>query len=265
MDDGSSSGIAPHASDVPRPIQDFAITSSTITVEPNLPLAGAAVTVWIEHTYDADLALELVAPDATIVPLSIHNGGAEDNYAGTTFDDEADAPIQQGAAPFVGRFRPQSPLSALAGHGSHGAWTLRVTDSAGADTGTLRAWSLSLTAAQPQCVACQPQGGPPSEVQNVRWTAGMKTRLAWDPAAGAGWYNVYEGEGADLAALVTPALDSCLRWTGTATATEPILLVPPRQSQLVWYLVRAGNAAGEGPAGLADGGPRQLNSGGHCP
>ena len=207
----------------------------------------------------------MIAPDNTSVPLSIQNGGGGDNYTGTTFDDGADLPIQQAIAPFVGRFRPQSPLSALAGQGTEGVWQLRVTDSAGADIGTLRAWSLSLRTAQPQCAFCQPQGGPPAEAQNLQWTVGMKTRLEWNTTAGADWYSVYEGGAPDLPALVTPEADSCLFWTGSAVATGPILLAPPQPGHFLWYLVRAGNAAGEGPAGAATAGPRQQNSGGHCP
>ena len=82
----------------------------------------------------------LVGPDATIVNLSVENGGSANNYGSactpltsrTTFDDSAANYIAHGSAPFVGSFRPEQPLSAFngkSGAAANGTWKLRIVDS----------------------------------------------------------------------------------------------------------------------------------------
>jgi hypothetical protein len=84
--------------------------------------------------------------------LSAANGGSGQNYGSatndasrTTFDDAAATAITSGTAPFVGTFRPQSPLSAFNGSTSvNGNWRLHLADGYSGSVGTLRAWSLFL-------------------------------------------------------------------------------------------------------------------------
>ena len=95
------------------------------------------------------------------------------------------------------------------------------------------------------------------------WTS--RTAQQWESIAGAAFYNVYRGQADDLAGLLTPSPESCLRLTTTATTTGNVLAENPPLGAAYWYLVRAANSAGEGPAGSATAGPRQQSSTGNCP
>src|SRR5438552_10059060 len=77
-------------------------TNSSIVVS-NLvgAIANVSVSLYVTHTYDAALKLELVAPDGTTAVLSANNGSSGDNYgfgcapdsSRTTFSDFATTPI----------------------------------------------------------------------------------------------------------------------------------------------------------------------------
>ncbi|MEL6104393.1 MAG: proprotein convertase P-domain-containing protein [Planctomycetota bacterium] len=110
------------------------------------------VTLDISHTWDADLTLELVAPDGSAITLADSLGGNGDDYAGTVFDDAAPQAITDGAPPFTGTFRPQEPLANLLGLDANGEWNLRVTDSATGDPGTINSWELLIGQAEPSAV-----------------------------------------------------------------------------------------------------------------
>lgn len=114
----------------------------------------ATVSVYLNHTFDSDLSLILYGPNGASAELSSNNGSSGDNYgtdcdAGATFfDDAAATSITNGAAPFVGTFRPETPLSVfggLSGSDVNGTWKLRVIDSFTGDTGNLKCWSLYLS------------------------------------------------------------------------------------------------------------------------
>ena len=134
------------SSDVPKAIPDLGTVESTLSVLNSYSsLTDVNVTIGsIVHTYDADLDITIVHPDATVVELSTDNGGSGDNYTNTVFDDEAATLITAGAAPFSGSFRPEGSLATLDGKAANGTWRLRVTDDANLDTGTLQAWSVTL-------------------------------------------------------------------------------------------------------------------------
>ena len=113
------------------------------------------VSLYLTHTSDSDLAIQLISPDGTIVNLSKNEGGLGQNFgsscspfsARTTFDDNAPLPISVGTAPFVGSFRPTETLAAFAGKSGaalNGAWRLRIIDSGPLDVGTLQCWTLAL-------------------------------------------------------------------------------------------------------------------------
>jgi uncharacterized repeat protein (TIGR01451 family) len=114
-------------------------------------IGGLTVSLYLPHTYDSDLALQLIGPDGTTVPLSTHEGGSGHNYGlscsqPTVFDDAASASISTGFAPFVGAYRPESPLSAFIGKSGtnvNGIWQLRAVDSVPGDVGIIECWSLN--------------------------------------------------------------------------------------------------------------------------
>jgi hypothetical protein len=103
---------------------------------------------------------------------------------------------------------------------------------------------------------------PPGEVQTAWFTD--PTTLAWDTAAGATTYNVYRGQDIDLPKLATGETDSCLHGTSSGSSLGSIT-VTPSQSRFDWWLVRASNSAGEGPAGSSTQGPRLQEPSGVCP
>ena len=130
-------------------------TTSTLSITNFVgPLVKVAVSLYIDHTYDSDLTLELIAPNGKVVILSYREGLNDNNFGiscdgiRTTFDDDALLSIQAGFPPYAGVYRPEQPLSALAGLSGadiNGVWKLRVIDDVGIDSGTLHCWSLMLT------------------------------------------------------------------------------------------------------------------------
>lgn len=119
---------------------------STLVVPANATIRDLDVTINILHTYDADLNIYLVSPANTQVELSTGNGGRNDNYTNTRFDDEATIAITAGTAPFTGSFRPEGQLSSLDGQNTAGVWKLRVCDSEQGDVGTILYWALEMNA-----------------------------------------------------------------------------------------------------------------------
>src|SRR6185436_987547 len=179
--------------------------------------------------------------------------------------DETGTPIDSGAAPFTGRFKPQQPLSGLDGIQANGTWSLEIENRGSGAVGTLDAWSLTLTLdAELVCGACSVS--PPALAPvTVSWSPGSTTSLEWAPIAGATFYNVYRGARADLPNLLTSAADSCRRATTMTPVTGGVLGETPQAGSLHWYLVRAANDTGQGSAGDATAGPRSQESTGYCP
>ena len=148
------------------PDADPAGANSTIVVT-NISSAiyKVSVALNIAHTFDADLALELIGPDGTKVSLARSRGGSGDNYGldcfsdsdRTTFDDGSSNSIVGANAPFVGVFRPEEPLAAFSGKAGtnvNGSWRLHVVDQTQTDVGAIQCWTLKL-----QTAACVDGGG----------------------------------------------------------------------------------------------------------
>ena len=134
-----------NSSNVPRSIPDLGTVTSNLTVSDVYSLSDVNVTgLSINHKWDADLDVFLIAPSTTQVELFTDVGGSGDNFSGTNLDDFAATSITAGTAPFSGTFRPEGLLSALNGQGSSGTWQLQITDDQGLVTGTLTAWGLEL-------------------------------------------------------------------------------------------------------------------------
>lgn len=135
------------------PIPDASTVEIPITVATIGTVSDINVKIRLNHTFDADLVLSLIAPDGTSVALANQRGGAGDNYGTgandcsgvhTVFDDSAAIAIGAGTSPFAGSFRPDLPLSAFNGKSMNGTWKLRVTDSAALDTGTVGCVQLEI-------------------------------------------------------------------------------------------------------------------------
>jgi len=73
------------------------------------------------------------------------SGNSGHNICQLVLDDEGTNAIQSvtsASAPFTGRYKPSSPLSAFDGQNANGTWTLNVSDRSQFDTGSIRAFSL---------------------------------------------------------------------------------------------------------------------------
>jgi subtilisin-like proprotein convertase family protein len=138
------------STDVPMFLPDLSTVTSDSPIVPPLPagqvIGRVTVTLDLVHTWDGDLAITLISPNNTRIPLSLNNGFSGDNYTNTTFSDLGPLPIFAGSPPFTGTFRPELPLSGLNGQDPAGIWQLEIEDTAGADVGTLNSWSLTITA-----------------------------------------------------------------------------------------------------------------------
>jgi subtilisin-like proprotein convertase family protein len=145
----ASSPVVVSATDVPQPV-DFldVFTTSSVYVPQNVTIGSLKVQLGITYPLDNDLTIDLIAPDGTDVALSYFEGGGA-NFQGTVLDDNAATPIWAGNSPFAGSYRPETPLSAVAGMNAQGTWQLQIIDW-GASYGTLNSWSLII----------QPTGSP---------------------------------------------------------------------------------------------------------
>jgi subtilisin-like proprotein convertase family protein len=120
----------------------------------NFIIQGATLTLNITYPNDPDLEASLIAPDGTPIILFTRVGGGPGtnhaNFTNTTFDDNANTPIQSGTPPFnsnlAGAFNPQTPLSVLIGKNSAGVYTLLIKNDASTVSGThtLNNWTLNL-------------------------------------------------------------------------------------------------------------------------
>ncbi len=102
-----------------------------------------SVNLNLTHTYDADLAIQLISPSGTTIFLSNRRGGSGDNFINTVFTMSAATAISAGVAPLTGSFIPDGNFSALTGN-VNGTWQLKVQDLASVDTGRVQNWSITL-------------------------------------------------------------------------------------------------------------------------
>jgi gliding motility-associated-like protein len=99
----------------------------------------------ITHPNDDELEIVLTAPDGTVVPLTVQNGGSGSNYTATCFSASASTSIKQGTAPFTGSFIPEGYLGAANnGQNANGVWSLCIQDRrTPANGGSLQNWSIT--------------------------------------------------------------------------------------------------------------------------
>ncbi len=125
------------------------MNSAILAVPNHVTIADLDIMVTLTHTSVFDLQLFLESPSGRRMLLNAYDlvsgysRGAD--YDHTVFDDEADAAIQEGLAPFTGHFRPRESLSLFDGQDACGSWQLLIYDAAYYDTGQLQRFGLSIT------------------------------------------------------------------------------------------------------------------------
>lgn len=109
----------------------------------------------LTHTNVFDLQILVQSPLGTLLCLNMYDFKDEffkgEGYVQTIFDDEAGIPIEQGTAPFTGRFRPKagSLLEIFDGEDAYGFWRLQIYDMWYWDTGNLERVELIITISEP--------------------------------------------------------------------------------------------------------------------
>ncbi|MFN8444737.1 MAG: S8 family serine peptidase [Caldilineaceae bacterium] len=142
---GSAGCAVYNALEGPRMISDPGTLLETVTMLNHGPISDINLrNLNIEHSFDMDLSAVLVSPSGRQVELFNGVGGADANFRGTVFDDEATTPITAGSAPFSSSYRPNNPLSAFDGQNTTGTWTLRLSDNVAGYVGWIYGWSLDL-------------------------------------------------------------------------------------------------------------------------
>jgi subtilisin-like proprotein convertase family protein len=129
------------SSNVPLPITDNNTINSTVSIPDGFCIADVDVQVSISHTFSGDLIVELIGPTGTTVRLHNRTGSSADDVI-RTYDQ--------------GVVNPDGPgsLNDFNNKYAAGTWTLRISDNASSDTGTLNAWSLRIA---PTAGACAPE------------------------------------------------------------------------------------------------------------
>ena len=104
------------------------------------------VNVWLNivHPEVADLDVELVSPNGTVVELFGSVVGAGADLQNVIFDDQAANTLATAVAPYTGLFRPDGRLADLDAENPNGEWVLHVTDVVMNHTGTVESWGMSL-------------------------------------------------------------------------------------------------------------------------
>ena len=195
------------------PIPDNNTVESSLIVSGLTGLIGnISVSVYLTHTFDSDLTISLVGPDATTVTLAAHRGSSGDNYGSactpvtsrTTFDDSVANSITAGTAPFVGSYRPEQPLASFngkSGSGANGTWKLRINDDANLDTGTLLCWSISFN----QQILPQPPNVGVFRPSTGRWYINGIPPIDWGHTGDMPVPGDYNGDGIRDVAVFRPS------------------------------------------------------------
>uniref|UniRef100_UPI002B487BBB cadherin domain-containing protein n=1 Tax=Aeromonas caviae TaxID=648 RepID=UPI002B487BBB len=125
-------------------ITDFSTTDYRLYVDSDASAADLlSLGFNIQHSYDSDLVISLIAPDDSSIMLVYQRGASGNNFIDTVIAPGGSA-LADGSAPFTGTFTPEQAFSNLTG-GARGVWTLRIADEAQADVGYLQGWNIQFT------------------------------------------------------------------------------------------------------------------------
>jgi subtilisin-like proprotein convertase family protein len=137
---GTGGIITDNQQDINFPLTVSGLSQNTL----NTNLGVVQVCLNINHTWDSDLKVSLVAPDGTSVTLFSGVGYDQDNFTNTCLSQSSTNLISTYNAPFSGTFKPEESLGNFNnGQNGNGVWTLRIVDVFGQDEGTLLNWSIT--------------------------------------------------------------------------------------------------------------------------
>jgi hypothetical protein len=141
-----------------KPPLGSSMIEAIIEVPDHLTIYDLDVGINVTHTNVFDLQIFIQSPIGTRLCLNKYDFKNEffkgEDYVQTIFDDEAEIPIEQGAAPFTGRFRPKagSLLEIFDGEDAYGLWRLQIYDMWRWDTGYLDRVELIVTIPEPAAI-----------------------------------------------------------------------------------------------------------------
>ncbi|MEM7571311.1 MAG: SdrD B-like domain-containing protein [Bacteroidota bacterium] len=183
-----------------------AVTTIVPTVITDATTDIISVCVEIETPATGDINLSLRAPNGTLMPLSVNNGGFGSNFSGTCFSPSAATAIGDGAAPFSGEFQPDGDWSMLNGSMMNGIWSIVAWDEGlDEEVGMFISW-------------------------NITFRYQDELTYTWSPSDGLSCTNcpnptIALGEDEDLTYELTISNDRNCSESGTVTVTSGITLV----------------------------------------
>ncbi len=205
------------------PIVDHTVLTIPLDVTSTAAIDSLSVGLRFNHTWDADLLLELVSPSGQTIQLANHVGQSGDNFGSgsescsgelTVFSDTAETSILYGTAPFAGSYKPQQLLSAFSGQNPVGQWKIKINDQWTYDQGELFCAQLIFNGATTAIAADIPVANGtvswtvPESLAGKNLVARVDSGLASDESNSA--FTISDGENPPPATTTT-----------TTTTTQP--------------------------------------------
>jgi subtilisin-like proprotein convertase family protein len=123
------------------------MTDDSIVIAGNPTISDINLFVGINHTYDADIDMVLIAPngDSVMVCADFFAAGNNDNII-TIFDDNADSSlVNNWYFDITSRIKPLNNMNPVfSGDNPNGVWRLRIRDDNTSDTGRMYAWGIQI-------------------------------------------------------------------------------------------------------------------------
>jgi subtilisin-like proprotein convertase family protein len=126
----------------------------TINVPDSFVIGDVNVRNTITHTWVGDLVVTLQHGTTTVTVIDRPGysgsgfGCSADNYSNAILDDEGTAAIESQCVNNLTsppNYTPNQALTAFDGQNATGSWTIRVSDHASSDTGTLNSWAVIIS------------------------------------------------------------------------------------------------------------------------
>ncbi len=142
-----------YANDEAKVMLPRSVVVSEIQVDEDVIIGDLNVQLSITHSNVEQLDGYLIGLDGQRIELFSANGGSDDHFDRTIFDDETGNSITRARPPFRGEFQPsavikrQPSLSTYKGKSLKGVWQLMIRSSRSDRSGILHNWSLMV---QPQ-------------------------------------------------------------------------------------------------------------------